>query len=134
MFPQHNASLTSQSVDTSTYWPLQIAQLSGAERPVLAAISHRPGGLDLVAMCWTYGGPDATATYQAVFHSLANPNDATWQTAAAQEDAARAATAQQQPQGQQQQTTQAANNTTPETSSTRRRHNGEGAALNPGPH
>jgi hypothetical protein len=103
MFPQHNASVTSQSVETSTFWPLQRAQLGGAERPVTAALSHRPGGLDLIALCWTYGGPDATATYESVFRSLSNANDGTWQAAAAQEDAARTATqaAQQQPQQQQ---------------------------------
>jgi len=132
MFPHHNASVTSQSVDTSGFWPLQIAQLSGAEPPVLAALSHRPGGLDLVGMCWTYGGPDATAAYQALFHSMSNPGDAAWQAAASQQDAAHA-TAQQaaQQQAQQQQQTQQQQ---AETTASRRRHNGEGAALNPGPH
>ena len=91
MFPQHNASVTSQSVDTSSFWPLQRASLGGAERPVLAALSHRPGGLDLIALCWTYGGPDATATYKSLFHSLSNSNDATWQATAEQQDAAHTA-------------------------------------------
>lgn len=88
MFPQHNAAVTSQSVDTSGFWPIQRAQLSGAERPVTAAVSHRPGGLDLIAMCWTYGGPDATAIYETFFHSLSNSQDAAWQATVAEQDAA----------------------------------------------
>jgi hypothetical protein len=46
-----------------------------------------------MAFCWTYGGPDATATYNSVFRSLSHPNDAAWQTEAEQQAAARAAAA-----------------------------------------
>jgi hypothetical protein len=113
MFPNHSARLTSQSVDTSGFWPIQRAQFASAERPVIAALTSRPG-LDLIAMCWTYGGPDATATYEALFHSLSNPQDATWQAAAtqqatdfaSQQAAAQAAAAQHAQQQQQQQAQQ----------------------------
>jgi hypothetical protein len=138
MFPHHNATVTSQTVDTSGFWPIQRAQLGGAERPVTAAVAHRPGGLDLVAMCWTYGGPDATATYETFFHSLSNAQDATWQAAAGQQDAARAAAqqaadaqaAQAAQQHQPQQTREQQ-----EAARGRNGHSrGEGPALNPGPH
>lgn len=137
MFPHHNASVTSQSVDTSTFWPLQIAQLGGAERPVIAALSHRPGGLDLVGMCWTYGGPDATATYQALFHSMSNPGDAGWQTAAGEQDAAHAAAAQQAADAQAAQQAQQQQQSRQQQEAARGRNGhsrGDGPALNPGPH
>lgn len=129
MFPNGGAQVTSQSVDTAPYWPIQRAQLSGAERPVTAALSHRPGGLDLIALCWSYGGPDPSATFETFFHSIANSNDATWQTAseqqgeqqAAQQQAAQQQTQQhQQPQQQSQQQTQRNN---------RLDRHGEGPAL-----
>ena len=135
MFPHHNASVTSQSVDTSGFWPLQRATLGGAERPVLAALSHRPGGLDLIALCWSYGGPDATATYESFFRSLSNANDASWQATAAQQDAAHAAAQQaaQQQQQQHQQQQQAQGQQGQETNETRHRDYGRGAALPPHP-
>ena len=136
MFPHHNASASGMTVETTGFWPIQRAQLGGAERPVLAALTRRPG-IDLVAMCWTYGGPDATATYESVFRSLNHANDATWQAAAAQQDAAQtaaqqAAAAQAAQQAQQpQQQTQAQR----EAARGRNGHSrGEGPALNPGPH
>ena len=129
MFPHHNASATGMTVETTGFWPIQRAQVSGAERPVLAALTRRPG-VDLVAMCWTYGGPDATATYESVFRSLNNANDATWQAAATQqaaEAAARQAAAQQQHQAPQQQAP------AQDTTQTRHRDYSHGAALPPHP-
>jgi hypothetical protein len=133
MFPQHNASMTSQSVDTSSFWPLQRASLGGAERPVLAALSHRPGGLDLIAMCWTYGGPDATATYEAFFHSLSNSNDATWQAAAQQQDAEHAAAQQAAEQAAQQHQQQQSTQQQQESGQSHHRDYSHGAALPPHP-
>jgi hypothetical protein len=77
MFPSRNARVTNKSVDTSGFWPIQRAEITGAERPVTAALISRPG-MDISAFCWTYGGPDATATYEEFFRSLSHPNDATW--------------------------------------------------------
>jgi len=133
MFPHHNASASGMTVETTGFWPIQRAQLGGAERPVLAALTRRPG-VDLVAMCWTYGGPDATATYESVFRSLGNANDAALQAAAAQQDAAhaaaqQAAAAQTAPQQAQQTREQQ------EAARGRNGHSrGQGPALNPGPH
>jgi hypothetical protein len=73
MFPNQTASVTSQSVDAIGYWPINRAVFSGGERPVIGALTGRPG-IDLIALCWTYAGPDATATYEGVFRSLAHPN------------------------------------------------------------
>lgn len=84
MFPSRSAQLTSQTVDTSGFWPVQRAEFSGATRPVTAALQSRPG-IDLMAFCWTYGGGDASATYDALFRSMAHPNDATWQAQAQQQ-------------------------------------------------
>ena len=92
MFPHASAQLTGQSVDTSGAWPIQRAQFTAPDRPVLAALTRRPG-FDLIAMCWTYDGPDATARYEALFRSLGNSNDATWQAAAAERASERAAAA-----------------------------------------
>jgi hypothetical protein len=137
MFPHHNASVTSQSVDTSQFWPIQLAQLGGAERPVTAALTKRPG-VDLIGLCWTYGGPDASATYTSFFHSLANPNDATLQATVQQQDAAHAATqaaASQQADQQQHAAQTQQQQAQQHDSHTRNGYSrGEGAALNPGPH
>ncbi|PZO55896.1 MAG: hypothetical protein DCF16_00720 [Alphaproteobacteria bacterium] len=81
VFPEGNARVVSQSVDTSGLWPVQRAELSGAARPVTALMVSRPG-IEITALCWTYGGPDATATYEAFFRSLSHPNDAEWAAAA----------------------------------------------------
>lgn len=82
MFPSGGAAVTSQSTDSAGFWPIQRANISGGTRPVTAALSSRPG-IDLLAFCWTYGGPDATATYETFFRTLAHPNDTTWQAGAA---------------------------------------------------
>lgn len=92
MFPGRSASLTNQSVDTSSFWPIQRAEFSGGPRPVTAALTSRPG-IDLMAFCWTYAGGDATATYEALFRSLAHPSDAEWRARAEQQEAERAARA-----------------------------------------
>lgn len=85
MFPNRNAHVESQTVDTTTgFWPIQRATFSGGERPVIAALTSRPG-IDLLAFCWTYDGPDATATYERVFASLGHNNDAQWQQRAEQQ-------------------------------------------------
>ncbi|WP_395645457.1 hypothetical protein [Terricaulis sp.] len=131
MFPNHNAHLETQTVDTTTgFWPIQRATFSGGEQPVMAALTSRPG-VDLIAFCWTYGGPDATATYERLFASLGNNNDAQWQQRAEQQEteqaaaqAAAAAAAAQQPATQAQQPNQAAE--PPRTMNdprSRRRHN-----------
>jgi hypothetical protein len=73
MFPNNSAQLADQSVDTSNYWPIQRASFTGGERPVIAALTGRPG-MDIAAFCWTYAGADATATYEALFRSLAHPS------------------------------------------------------------
>jgi hypothetical protein len=73
MFPHDTAVVDTQSLDTSGYWPINRATLSGGERPVIGALTARPG-VDLIALCWTYAGADATATYEAVFRSLAHPS------------------------------------------------------------
>jgi len=99
MFPSQNATVTGQSSDSTGFWPIQRAEFSGAERPVMGALQGRPG-VDLMAFCWTYGGPDATATYESFFRSLGTPNDAALQAAAAAEpvpQAQAAAAPEQQP-------------------------------------
>jgi hypothetical protein len=92
MFPSRSASLTTQSVDTSGFWPIQRAEFGGGPRPVTAALTSRPG-IDLMAFCWTYAGSDATAMYNALFRSLAHPNDVQWRSSAEQAEAERAARA-----------------------------------------
>jgi hypothetical protein len=81
MFPSGGAVVAGQSSDTTGFWPIHKATFSGGQRPVVAALQSRPG-LDLMTFCWTYGGPDASATYDAFFRSVGHPNDATWQAQA----------------------------------------------------
>lgn len=93
-FPQRNATLTSQSVDTTGVWPVQRAEFSGsANGPVFAAMQSRPG-VDLMAFCQARDGASA-APFEQLFASLAHPNDTTWQAEAAQAAAARAAAVEQ---------------------------------------
>lgn len=73
-----DASLISQSVDTSGFWPVQRAQIRAGERIVHAAIQARPG-VELRALCT--GSQDS---YDALLNAMSHPNDAAWQAAAEQ--------------------------------------------------
>jgi len=75
-------TVTSQSVDTSGFWPVQRAQFQSGSRTVHAALQVRPG-FELRGFC---AGGDAS--YDAILNSLAHPNDAAWQAQAATEAAA----------------------------------------------
>lgn len=74
-------TLVSQSVDTSGFWPVQRAELRGPSKTVYGAVLIRPG-VEVRAFC--SGSPNAAA-YDAIFASLAHPNDATWQQQAEQQ-------------------------------------------------
>lgn len=90
IFPDDSASVTSRSSESSGPWPIQRAELRSPERVVHGALQMRPG-IDIVAMCMTYGGADAVATYDRVIRSIGHPNDAAWaaeEAAAAPEPAA----------------------------------------------
>jgi hypothetical protein len=90
VFPSNSAQFVSRSSDTSGFWPVQRAELRNGERAVHGAMQVRPG-MDLIAMCLTYGGADTTAVYDALIRSFGTPNDATLQAAAEAEAAADAA-------------------------------------------
>lgn len=107
-FPGRSAQLVSQTVDTSGFWPVQRAQLQGGSRTVFGVIQVRPG-FELRAFC---SGASSASAYDAIFSSLAHPNDAAWQSQAQQQvadrdaraaEAAAAAAAQEEEQQQQQQ-------------------------------
>lgn len=82
LFPDNSASVLSRSSETNGAWPIQRAEIQSPERLVHGALQMRPG-FDIVAMCMTYSGADATSTYDAVIRSIAHPNDAAWTAAAA---------------------------------------------------
>lgn len=90
VFPGNSAQFVSRSSDTSGFWPIQRAELRNAERTVYGAMQIRPG-MDLIAMCQTYGGADSASVYDAIIRSFGTPNDATLQAAAEAEAAAEAA-------------------------------------------
>jgi hypothetical protein len=92
VFPGNSAQFVSRSSDTSGFWPIQRAELRNAERAVHGAMQIRPG-MDLIAMCQTYGGADSAEAYDAIIRSFGTPNDATLQAAAADQAAQDAATA-----------------------------------------
>ena len=75
-------TVTSQSVDTSGFWPVQRAQLRSGSRNIFGVIQVRPG-FELRGFC---SGPDAS--YDAILNTIGHPNDAAWQ---AQAEAAPAA-------------------------------------------
>lgn len=70
------ATVTSQSVDTSGFWPVQRAQLQAGSRTIHGVVLARPG-FELRGFC---SGGDAS--YDAILNTLAHPNDPTWQAAA----------------------------------------------------
>jgi hypothetical protein len=91
-FPElvrNGATITVQStsVENTGFWPIQRAEARSNDQAVHAAIQVRPG-LEIFTACLTYGGADATATYDQVIRSIGHPNDATWQAAAETEAAA----------------------------------------------
>jgi hypothetical protein len=92
VFPGNSAQFVSRSSDTSGFWPIQRAELRNGERTVHGAMQIRPG-MDLIAMCQTYGGADSAEAYDAIIRSFGTPNDSTLQAAAAEQAAQDAATA-----------------------------------------
>jgi hypothetical protein len=90
-------SLTSQTVDTSGFWPVQRAEFAGGSRPVYGSVQLRPG-LELRAFCSGAGG---LAVFDQIFASMRHSNDATWRSAAERQASDRAAAAQQTQQPQQ---------------------------------
>lgn len=89
MFPNQSAQLVSRSVEAGDPWPIQRASLTSPQRPVLGAFQLRPG-MDLMAFCWSYGGPDASGIFQNFFRSISHPNDSAWEAQAAAAAAAAA--------------------------------------------
>ncbi len=81
------ATVVSQTVDTSGFWPVQRAELRGPSKTVYGAILARPGA-EIRAFC---SGAASAAAYDSIFASLGHPNDATWQGEATAQAAARAA-------------------------------------------
>lgn len=71
------ATVLSQSVDTSGFWPVQRAQLQVGSRTVQGALQVRPG-VELRAFC--SGG---SGSFDAIINSLGHPNDQAWEAAAA---------------------------------------------------
>jgi len=90
-FPQQQAQLTAQRVDTSGVWPVQRAEFSGSEGTVYAAMQSRPG-YDLMAFCRALGSA-GTAQFETLFSSLSHPRDAEWASAYEQQQQNRAAAA-----------------------------------------
>lgn len=107
--PGSTPTVTSQTVDTSGFWPVQRAQLQGPSRTVFGAVQARPG-FELRAFCSSTSGGESPAFAQ-IFNSLAHPNDATWRAQADQSatdrDARAAANAAAQAQQAEQSATQA---------------------------
>jgi hypothetical protein len=95
MFPNSSAQFVSRSVEAGDPWPIQRASFNSPERPVVGAFQLRPG-MDLMAFCWSYGGPDPSAVFDNFFRSISHPNDAAWE-AEAQAAAAAVATPTPQP-------------------------------------
>jgi hypothetical protein len=81
------ATLVSQSVDTSGFWPVQRAELRGPSKTVFGAILARPG-VEIRAFC---SGATSASTYDSIFASLGHPNDAAWQQAASEQRTSREA-------------------------------------------
>lgn len=70
-------SVTSQSVDTSGFWPVQRAQLQNGTRTIYGVVQVRPG-FELRGFC--SGG--SQASLDAILNTISHPNDATWQSQA----------------------------------------------------
>lgn len=81
--PGSTPTVTSQTVDTSGFWPVQRAQLQGPSRTVFGAVQARPG-FELRAFCSSTSGAESPAFAQ-IFNSLSHPNDATWRAQADQQ-------------------------------------------------
>jgi hypothetical protein len=95
IFPGNSAQVQSHSQDSSQFWPIQRAVIQSPQRsdltaPIQAGFEMRPG-FELMTLCMTYGGPDATQAYDAVIRSVGHPNDATFQADAERQGAELAA-------------------------------------------
>lgn len=79
MFPGQSAQFVSRTSEPGDPWPIQRASLISPQRPVMGALQLRPG-MDIMAFCWSYGGPDATGVFENFFRSISHANDATWES------------------------------------------------------
>lgn len=66
-------TVTSQSVDTSGFWPVQRAELQAGSRTIYGAIQVRPG-YELRAFC-----SGSQAPYDAMLNAMSHPNDPAWE-------------------------------------------------------
>jgi hypothetical protein len=85
-------TVTSQSVDTSGFWPVQRAQLQSGDRTIYGVVQVRPG-FELRGFC--VGG--SQASLDPILNSISHPNDQTWQAAAAVAPAGQAPATEQTP-------------------------------------
>jgi hypothetical protein len=88
LFPGGSAQITSQTVDTSGFWPVQRAELTSPRGTVYGVIQARPGA-EMFAFCSALGDA-STSVFETIFASISHPNDATWRAAIEQEAAAQA--------------------------------------------
>ncbi|MBI1250659.1 MAG: hypothetical protein GC189_04220 [Alphaproteobacteria bacterium] len=79
--------VTSQSVDTSGFWPIQRAVLRSGESTIHAGMQGRPG-YEIRTFCLTYDGSDGAATFERVIRSVGTPQDQALQAQAAPAPAA----------------------------------------------
>lgn len=79
IFPNNSAQVTSTSLDSTTFWPIQRAEARTERGMVMAAFQQRPG-VDLVTVC-VVSDDAQRATYEQVIDSVAHPSDSILQSA-----------------------------------------------------
>jgi hypothetical protein len=83
-------TVISQTVDTSSFWPVQRAQLRAPHGPLQGAIQFRPG-LEIWTFCTTPGNIEAGDMFEPIFKSVATAQDAALQAEAERLDVEAAA-------------------------------------------
>jgi hypothetical protein len=69
-------TVTSSSVDTSGYWPVQRAQIASGTRTIHGMVQVRPG-FELRAFC-----SGSEGSYDTILNSVSHPNDQAWEASA----------------------------------------------------
>ena len=84
-------AVQSNTVDTSSFWPVQRASLTtDANKPAVAAMQARPG-VEVWQFCTGFDNADHTAVFNQIIASFAGPNDAAQAAEGAAAEAAHAA-------------------------------------------
>lgn len=74
------STITSSSVDTTAFWPVQRAVVNSGGDTIQAGVTVRPGR-DIYTFCQSFDGRDRSAEFGQIIRNVGTPQDAALQSA-----------------------------------------------------